>query len=116
MNRSAMKRGSLEKWRAWKARGKGLRPRSRKRERAMVERRAFVAEFLALHPFCEARLPDCTRRSDDVHEIVRRSHGGAIFPGQKGKRETEYLAVCRADHNWISEHPTLAKEHGLEVR
>lgn len=117
MKRVAIKRSTPEKIRAWAQRSrKRLRPRSVKQAAAYVERRAFVAEYLAAHPFCEAHLQGCTLRSVDVHEIVRRSHGGAIFPGQKGKRETEYLAVCRPDHDWISTHPKLAKEHGLEVR
>lgn len=117
MKRSPMKRSTPEKIRAWAQRSrKRLRPRSAKQAAAYVERRAFVAEYLAAHPWCEARLAGCTRLSEDVHEIVGRSHGAAIFPGQEGKRETGYLAVCRADHDWISTHPKLAKEFGLEVR
>lgn len=95
---------------------KRLRPRSAKQAKAYVARRKFVAEFLAANPWCQARLEGCTGASVDVHEIVRRSHGGAIFPGQEGKRETGYLSVCRSCHNWISTHPKLAQEHGLEVR
>lgn len=117
MKRSPMKRSTPEKIRAWAQRSrKRLRPRSAKQAAAYRERRDFVAKFLAAHPLCEARLEGCTGRSVDVHELIRRSHGGAIFPGQKGKRETGYLAVCRADHDWISAHPALAKEYGLEVR
>lgn len=95
---------------------KRLRPRSAKQAKAYVARRKFVAEFLAANPVCQARLEGCTGASVDVHELVRRSHGGAIFPGQEDKRETAYLAVCRADHDWITSHPKLAQEFGLEVR
>lgn len=116
LKRSPLKRSAPEKIRAWAQRSRRLRPRSAKQAAAYVERRKLVAEYLALHPMCEARLAGCTGRSEDVHEVVRRSHGAAIFPGQKGKRETGYLAVCRADHIWITEHPALAKEFGLEVR
>lgn len=116
MKRSALKRSSVEVLQAWRGRSARLRPRSAKTARLYVARRAFVAEFLAANPWCQARLEGCEGRSVDCHEVVRRSHGGAIFPGQEGKRETEYLAVCRRCHTWISEHPKLAKEHGLEVR
>ena len=116
MKRVAINRSTPEKIRAWAQRSRRLRPRAAKQAAAYVERRAFVAEYLAAHPWCEARLEGCAGRSVDVNEVTRRSHGAAIFPGQKGKRVTEYAAVCRPCHSWISEHPKLAKEFGLEVR
>lgn len=79
------------------------------------ERAPFVAKFIAEHPRCQFPEP-CLRASESVHEVIRRSHGGALYPGQPGKRETAYMALCNWHHDWVTSHPAEAKRLGLEVR
>jgi hypothetical protein len=108
VKRSPIKRGKARSWNST------LRVRSRKREAIYVERRAFVREYVTAHPTCE--LLPCGALSVDVHEVIRRSHGAALYPGQPGKRETPYMALCRAHHDYITTHPAWARERGYEVR
>ena len=116
MKRTAMKRASFESVRAWKARSKPMRRRSVKMAAEYVKRRAFVTKYLAEHPWCEARASSiCASFSVDVHEVIRRSHGGALYPGQEGKRETRYMALCRVCHDLITTHPAWARENGWEI-
>lgn len=110
-----MRRASVESVKAWRARtAKPLRPRSLKMQREYVKRRAFVAKYLAEHTRCE--FDPCRADSVDVHEVIRRSHGGALYPGQAGKRPTPYAALCRHHHTWVTEHPALARAYGWEVK
>lgn len=116
-----MKRASVESVKAWRARtAKPLRQRSLKMQREYVKRRAFVGAFLADHRVCEFWSVDwagsCWARSVDVHELIRRSHGAAIYPGQEGKRPTEYRALCRQHHDYITTHPAWARENGWDVK
>lgn len=117
MKRTAMKRASFESVRAWKERSKPMRRRSVKMAAEYVKRRAFVAKYLADNPLCMAHLSrDCTGIAVDVHEVIRRSHGGALYPGQEGKRETQYMALCRACHDLITTNPRVARAFGMEVK
>lgn len=61
--------------------------------------------FLALHQFCQAKLPCCTGRSTDVHHKRGRGKWYLVM--------STWLAVCRQCHQWIEEHPEEAKELGL---
>jgi hypothetical protein len=81
-----------------------------------VGRRAFVSAFLSANPWCQLQLSGCTRSATTVNEAVRRSHQGALYPGQPDKRETVYHALCVPCHNWLTEHPTDARANGWEVR
>ena len=47
------------------------------------------------------------RKSEDIHELVRRSQGGSILD------ENNLMAVCRKCHTRIGNHPALAFELGL---
>lgn len=49
----------------------------------------------------------CAMRSEDVHEILARSAGGSIV------EDGNVLAVCRACHTWIGDHPREATALGL---
>src|SRR5690242_7974260 len=104
MKRSPMKRSSVESVRAWKARSKPLRRRSKKMEAEYVKRRAWVITFLGNNPYCEIHKDlwwDINPQpAVDVHEVIRRSHGGALYPGQEGKRPTRYMALCRECHDY----------------
>lgn len=81
-----------------------------------TERAPFVAAFLSANPRCQLQLNGCTGRATTVNEVIRRSHSGAIYPGQPGKRETAYMPACISCHSWLTEHPKEAKEQGWEVR
>lgn len=109
-----MKRATYADIAAWRARSKPLRKRSPKMAGVYVERRKFVRELLSARIYCE--FTDCKHVSVDVHEVTRRSHGGALYPGQPGKRETTYYALCRAHHDYVTTHPEWARAHGYEVR
>lgn len=100
-------------------RGKAIRRRSKKAAAKYAGpdgRRAFVERILRERPWCEA----CERivafggwscwlphRSEDVHEVLARSAGGSILD------EANVLAVCRAAHVWIGDHPKEAITLGL---
>jgi anti-sigma factor RsiW len=83
-----------------------LPARSKKREAEMVERRRLVAAFLAEHPHCQARLAGCTRTAVDVHERLSRARGGSILD------RSIFVALCRACHTYITEHPAWAEAEG----
>ena len=89
-----------------------LRPVSAKRARLMVERRHFVKDLLERRPWCEARLEGCAGRAIDVHERLNRSQGGRIVGGE----ESEYMALCRPCHSWITTHPRESRQRGFSVQ
>lgn len=93
-----------------------MRHRSKKKELEYRERRPLVKRLLTERPYCEA----CPvfaqhdglgvynrRRSQDIHEMVRRSQGGSIL------EESNLLAVCRECHRRIGNYPQLAFDLGL---
>lgn len=83
-----------------------LPARSAKRQAVMVHRRKLVADILAERPTCEARLPCCTSHSVDVHERLSRARGGDILD------EAILVALCRACHDFITQHPAWAEAEG----
>lgn len=89
-----------------------LRRRSRKQDALMRERRAFVAEFL------QGKRCELTGHSPcfgvmTVHEVVKRSHGGAIVPGAKADAQGQrFMALCVAHNGYVEDHPAEAKERG----
>ena len=83
-----------------------IRHRSRKTERAMRDRRVFVALMLEEHPICQR----CSSaRSVDVHELVRRSQGGSTLDPANCR------ALCRLCHAWIGAYPVAAEAEGWAV-
>lgn len=76
-------------------------------------RKAFVRIALYRAPFCQIH-EKCSRdKSVDIHEKIPRSAGGAIVPGEKATEQGQiFFAVCRADHDYIHDHPKWAKENG----
>lgn len=59
--------------------------------------------YLALHQFCEAKLPGCKCNATEIHHKA-----GKI--GELYVLISNFLAVCRSCHNWIEAHPEEAKE------
>lgn len=81
-----------------------------------VERRELVQRLLKQKPNCEAcrvfashdgKTTFIQKPSVDLHELVRRSHGGSITD------ENNIITVCRDCHRRIGEHPQLAFDLGL---
>lgn len=87
------------------ARSTRVKPRSTKRDAAMVERRKLVAQLLRERPVCEARWVCRGARSVDVHERLKRSRGGNILdPAQ-----AHMVTVCRACHDMTEAEPLEAE-------
>lgn len=87
-----------------------MRARSARMSRLYEVRREIVARLLAERPQCEARIEGvCSGRSEDVHEVLRRSAGGSIVD------EANLRAVCRRCHDAIHRNPKAAMERGLLV-
>lgn len=83
-----------------------LRYRSGKTAAVYRERRVLVEGLLSERPWCE--VPDCDRRSTDVHEPLTRARGGSILD------ETNCRAVCAEHHREIHERqPDWAYELGF---
>lgn len=93
-----------------------MRYRSKKKEEEYKLRRPLVKRLLEERPWCEAcpvfaahdeRHVYRRNRSEDIHEMIRRSQGGSIL------NESNLLAVCRPCHQRIGNHPALAFDLGL---
>ncbi len=93
-----------------------MRYRSKKKEAEYRLRRPLVEKLLDEKPYCEAcpvfaehdkKATYIRQRSQDIHEIVRRSQGGSILD------ENNLLAVCRKCHTRIGNYPQLSFELGL---
>lgn len=93
-----------------------MRHRSNKKEAEYRLRRPLVEKLLEEKPYCEAcpvfaehdkKTTYTRQRSQDIHEIVRRSQGGSILD------ESNLLAVCRNCHTRIGNYPQLSFELGL---
>lgn len=86
---------------------KSISPVSKKRQVEMDEYSKKRLAFLALKPFCEAKLiGTCTGTSTDVHHKAGRISDNYLYM-------KKWLAVCRNCHTWIEEHPNEAKELGF---
>ena len=96
------------------SRSTALRPRSRKQARAYVDRRAFVAATLADRPRCEIRWDErCRGHSESVHEVVKRSHGGAIVPGPRAEAQGQrFVASCLPCNGAVEDAPAEARRRG----
>lgn len=86
-------------------RGKQLAKRSLKMTERYVERRRMVADLLGRFPVCQ--FPQCVNKSVDIHEPLSRARGGSITD------ETNAVALCRACHSWVHDHPQQATELSL---
>ncbi len=92
---------------------KPIRQRSAKMAKLYVERRKFVAEFLAKHPWCQRceslwvnPETDTVNRPTEVHEVISRARGGDILD------EDNCRALCHKCHFWITTHPAQATAEG----
>lgn len=95
-----------------------IKHRSKKKEAEYVERRKVVSRLLGERPWCEAcpiyarkdeKISYVRRKSQDIHELKRRSQGGSILD------EENLMAVCRRCHERIGANPAESFELGLSV-
>lgn len=89
--------------------GKGLKARSPKREKAMVERRRLVRDLLHERQWCEGRVVCQGARSVDVHERLTRARGGNILDPV----QAHMVTLCRPCHDWATQHPREAEARRL---
>lgn len=113
-----MARGLATLKRVPMARGtKQIAPRSKKMARLYggdLGRAVFVALTLKVEPNCQIGWEGCTGRSEDVHESILRSRGGAIVPGAFAEAQGQrFFAICRACHNYTHAHRPAAEAWGL---
>lgn len=109
MKRSPLKRSTTP------LRRTPIRKQSAKRAKEQRLRSAFVKDIMERRLRCEAGLlivrnhPEhrCQITPVDVHEPLTRARGGSILDPDNA------LAVCRACHDWIHQHPAAAKDIGL---
>ncbi len=79
---------------------------STKRAKENVAYSALRKVFLDTHPMCQAKLEGCQIHSCDVHHMISRS-GNLLCDS------SEWLAICRFCHSYITDHPKFAIEHGF---
>jgi hypothetical protein len=83
-----------------------LRRVSKKRAAANKIYLAKRKVFMASRRLCEAGLPCCTKWPQDVHHASGRS-------GTNMLDDTTWMAVCRACHSYIHNHPGASRSLGL---
>lgn len=96
---------AMARQRETRPKAKRINPRSAKREAAMVERRALVAQMLAEAPQCQGRVLCRGARAVDVHERLTRARGGDILDPV----QAHMMTLCRPCHNWVTTHPAEAE-------
>lgn len=102
--RTPLKGATLQRGGGSLSRATRVKPQSVKRQAAMVERRALVAQLLAARPTCEARWVCRGARAVDVHERIKRSRGGNILDPD----QAHMVTVCRACHEMTEREPAEA--------
>jgi hypothetical protein len=86
-----------------------IKPKSKKREKLDSDYSKRRKIFLEKKPMCEAHIIGiCTQMSTDVHH--KKGRTGDLYLD-----ESYWLSVCRACHNYIETHPTIAKEMGFSI-
>ena len=92
-----------------------IRKRSKRVAALYREQRIpLVRRLLAERPACEiAWDANCRGRSESVHEVIKRSHGGAIVPGPKAEAQGQrFVAACLPCNGAVEDHPAEARSRG----
>lgn len=81
------------------------------KRRAIMGKRKKVREIVLARDDnrCQAQIDGCTLHATDVHEILTRGRGGSITDPQN------CLSLCRTCHQFITDNPAWAEEHGFIV-
>ena len=91
-----------------------INPVSPKRAAAMVERRAFNK---TLPRDCQIKSKVCWGAASSWHEAIKRSHSGAIVPGEKATAQGQvFWASCSPCQTFIEDNPRWGVEHGFVKR
>ena len=85
---------------------KRIKPRSTKRVKQEREYAKLAKEYLASHLYCQAKLDGCMVVASEVHH--RQGKIGNLLTDT-----TNFMAICRHCHNFITEHSKEAIEMGL---
>ena len=85
-----------------------IRPVSRKRAKENRQRTEVLRSLYGTP--CAARLPVCTGRAEQGHEVLSRARGGSITDA------ANIIGVCAPCHRHITEHPLEATALGLSRR
>lgn len=84
---------------------KRIPPVSAKMQKTMNEYTKKRTAFLAMYPYCQAKLAGCTCKASDIHHKAGR--------GENHNAISTWLAVCRSCHHWITENSKEAIELGF---
>ncbi len=75
---------------------------------------AFSRAVRRNRPDCEIRWEVCTGRSQGVHHVIKRSHGGALTPGDLADRQgQEFVSACNRCNREIENQPAPSNRRGL---
>lgn len=89
---------------------KPISPRSPKRIKQDVEYSKLRKDFLEKNPLCQAHLPDlCQGVATEIHH--RAGKIGSLYCDV-----TNFLAICRPCHNYITQFSKEAIERGLSKK
>jgi hypothetical protein len=80
---------------------------SAKRAKKDAEYSKLRQRYLTENPLCMVKGLNCTHYATDVHHTRGGEERDVYYLIQ-----STWLAVCRADHNWIHENPAKARELG----
>jgi hypothetical protein len=95
-----MKRTPLKR----KTRMRRMHPETRYNVEAYL---VFKPNFLRRHPFCECK-PECLQPAEEIHHMRGRGRHGSLLCDERYT-----LAVSRAHHRWIHDHPNSARAAGV---
>lgn len=84
-----------------------LRPISKKRQAALKEYYKVRLAYLWDNPTCEVCQESC---ATEIHHKLPRGRGGKLSD------LNNFLAVCRACHTFITDHPQWAVEKGYTIK
>lgn len=87
--------------------GKPIARRSAKGKADDRNYSTLAKKYKAAHPVCEANLPGCTKKTEDIHHKAGR--------GANLCNVDTFLGVCRNCHQTIEQEPEMAKEKGFSV-
>lgn len=89
---------------------------SKKREKALREYSAWRRVFLSENTECQLGAPGCTKIANEVHHVLKLSHGGAMVPGAKADRQGQrFMASCRYCNRYVEDYPAEALKRGWVI-